>query len=137
MRKDSYALGAALRAAITLSLLCAAWGAVGQAQSNSRVIPSPPPATSGGGRPGPGDPTLLSLPSSAEPFHEDPGMYALRVNARRDEAKKRMSQNAARLLQLTAQLQADLQRGEATEADSKRLDEIAKLAHAVRDQMRQ
>lgn len=48
-----------------------------------------------------------------------------------------MVENAARLLVLTRDLQADLQSREANEADAKRLDEIAKLARTVRDQMRQ
>ncbi len=57
--------------------------------------------------------------------------------ARREDLKRRMVENAARLLVLTRDLQADLQSREANEADAKRLDEIAKLARTVRDQMRQ
>ena len=48
-----------------------------------------------------------------------------------------MEEHATRLLRLTAELKNDLQTREPTEADSKRLDEIAKLAHAVREQMKQ
>ncbi|MGI4757787.1 MAG: hypothetical protein ACRYGF_13160 [Janthinobacterium lividum] len=48
-----------------------------------------------------------------------------------------MVDNTARLLLLTRDLQADLQGREPTEADARRLDEIAKLARTVRDEMRQ
>ncbi|MGI4852559.1 MAG: hypothetical protein ACRYF4_00770 [Janthinobacterium lividum] len=57
--------------------------------------------------------------------------------ARREERKKRMVDNADRLLMMTRDLQTELQSREANPADAKRLDDIAKLARSVRDQMRQ
>lgn len=70
-------------------------------------------------------------------YDEPQNLRVMRQNARRDDIKKRMEENATRLLRLTAELRNDLQTREPTEADSKRLDEIAKLAHAVREQMKQ
>ncbi len=67
----------------------------------------------------------------------DPDFHHRMLTARRDEQKKRMMENASRLLEITRQLDNDLQGHEPTQADAKRLDDIAKLARAVRDQMRQ
>ncbi len=67
----------------------------------------------------------------------DPDFRHRMLTARRDEQKKRMMENASRLLEMTKQFDADLQGREPAQADVKRLDDIAKLARAVRDQMRQ
>ncbi len=67
----------------------------------------------------------------------DPNFSHRQLVARREDLKKRMVENAARLLTLTHDLQTDLQSREATEADARRLDDIAKLARTIRDQMRQ
>lgn len=67
----------------------------------------------------------------------DPNFSHRQMVARREDLKKHMVDNAARLLMLARDLQADLQSREPTEADAKRLEEIAKLARTVRDQMRQ
>ncbi len=67
----------------------------------------------------------------------DPDIHHRMLTARRDELKRHMLENASRLLEMTRQLDADLQGHEPTQADLKRLDDIAKLARAVRDQMRQ
>jgi hypothetical protein len=60
-----------------------------------------------------------------------------REAARKLERKKRMVDSANRLLELTQQLRVELQSREAGPADAKRLDEIAKLARTVKDQMRE
>lgn len=59
------------------------------------------------------------------------------VLSRREEARRRMLVDAARLVTLTRELQADIHLHEADATDAKRLDEITKLARTVRDQMRQ
>jgi len=66
----------------------------------------------------------------------DPTMVHRRDEARKLDRKRRMVDNANRLLALTQQLRADLQGREATPEDQKRLDEIARLARQVKDQMR-
>ena len=107
------------------------------AQSSTRGTSVAPPPSSTSSSPGYTNPNVFSPPSD-DPFREgEASLRVLRQNARRDEIKKRMEQNATRLLQLTAELRNDLQTREATEADGKRLDEIARLAHAVREQMKQ
>lgn len=66
----------------------------------------------------------------------DPSMVHRRDETRKLDRKKRMVDSANRLLALTQQLRADLQGREATPEDQKRLDEIARLARQVKDQMR-
>lgn len=66
----------------------------------------------------------------------DPTLVHRRDETRKLERKKRMVDSANRLLALTQQLRADLQGREATPEDQKRLDEIARLARQVKDQMR-
>jgi hypothetical protein len=66
----------------------------------------------------------------------DPTMVHRREETRKLDRKKRMVDSANRLLALTQQLRADLQGREATPEDQKRLDEIARLARQVKDQMR-
>jgi hypothetical protein len=67
---------------------------------------------------------------------DSPTMVYRRDAARKLERKKRMVDSANRLLQLTQQLRAELATREATPDDAKRLDEIARLARLVKDQMR-
>ena len=67
----------------------------------------------------------------------DPDLRHRMMVSRREEMKRRMVDNASRLLEMSRQLDADLQGHEPTQADARRLDDIAKLARAVRDQMRQ
>jgi hypothetical protein len=59
-----------------------------------------------------------------------------RERARKEERKKRMVDNANRLLELTRQLRAELATRETVPDDARRLDEIARLARLVKDQMR-
>ena len=67
----------------------------------------------------------------------DPDFRHRMLVSRREEMKRHMMENASRLLELSKQLDSDLQGHEPTQADVKRLDDIAKLARTVRDQMRQ
>lgn len=79
-----------------------------------------------------------SMGTRSDQGYEEPQSFrVMRQKARRDEIKKQMEANATRLLRLTAELRNDLLTREPTEADGKRLDDIAKLAHAVREQMKQ
>ena len=78
-----------------------------------------------------------SRPSAADFPTLDPNFSHRQLVARREDLKKHMVDNAARLLMLTHDLQTELQSRPPTESDGKRLDEIAKLARTVRDQMRQ
>lgn len=74
------------------------------------------------------------FPDFDSPDHE---VFAKKMlEARKLERKKRMVDTANRLLVLTKQLQTDLHGREATPDDQKRLDEIARLARVVKDQMR-
>lgn len=80
-----------------------------------------------------------NTPGSALPDMEDADheVFAKKMlEARKVERKKRMVDTANRLLVLTEQLQTDLRGREATPDDQKRLDEIARLARVVKDQMR-
>ena len=111
--------------------LAALWlvtGADAQKGGTAVYVPSAPPVT----RIGPG----ITADTNA-PWSPDPDLRHRMMTARRTELKKHMSDNADRLLHLTRELEADLQQHEPTPADAKRLDEIAKLAHAVREQMKQ
>jgi len=56
--------------------------------------------------------------------------------ARKIQRKKRMVDSANRLLELTQQLQASLREHAPNAEDEKRLEEIARLARRVKDQMR-
>lgn len=67
----------------------------------------------------------------------DPNFSHRQLVARREELKRRMVDTAARILMLTHDLETELETREPVEADAKRLDEIAKLARAVRDGMKQ
>jgi hypothetical protein len=62
-------------------------------------------------------------------------MLARREEARKIERHKRMVDSANRLLQMTQQFQADVKDRPLTPDDERRLDEIAKLARSVKDQM--
>lgn len=124
---------------VALALGWMALAGVLYSQSGSRGTPVVvPPANSSSTRPGYTDPNVFSANMGRDLFRDDdPNMRVMRQNARRDDMKKRMEQNATRLLRLTAELRNDLQTREPTQDDGKRLDEIAKLAHAVREQMKQ
>ena len=122
---------------IALALSCMAMTGGSVSQNTSRGTPAIPPAIPSGSRPGASDPHVFPPGLETDILRDDPSIRVMRQNARRDDMKKRMEQNATRLLRLTAELRNDLQTREPTEADSKRLDEIAKLAHAVREQMKQ
>jgi hypothetical protein len=139
MRFNAHTVRWKITAPVALALGCIASAGVASPQSSTRGTPIAPPTS-----PTSNNSTGYTVPSVFSPAGEDPfregepqSLRVLRLNARRDEIKKRMEQNATRLLQLTAELRNDLQTREPTEADSKRLDEIAKLAHAVREQMKQ
>ena len=108
---------------LALSFALSAGIAACQTQSNSAPPVIPPPGVRNAGSDGMGN--------------YDPNLMHRQLLARRDDAKRRMTVNAARLLDLTQQLHTDLQTHEPTADDSRRLDEIAKLARAVRDGMRQ
>ena len=103
----------------------------GQNSSNPRYTPNP--GTTVQSSVGP----KIAGDSPESPWDADPDLRHRMLTARRNEMKKHMSENAQRLLDLTRELETDLQQHEPTAADSKRLDDIAKLARAVRDQMRQ
>ncbi len=75
--------------------------------------------------------------SSGYLYDVDPDFRHRMLVARRDAVKQRMMNDAAKLLAMSKQLDEELQGHEPTQADLKRLDEIAKLARSVRDQMRQ
>jgi hypothetical protein len=75
-------------------------------------------------------PPIDNFPNNAE-------LRARLENARKVDRKKRMVDNANRLLELSRQYQADLNAGVSSPEDDRRLEEIAKLARAVKDQMRQ
>lgn len=103
--------------------------------SQQRGIPSAPSTTTGQGY----DPAKSGLPmGSVDGGAEDidPGIVHRREEARKLDRKKRMVDSANRLLLLSQQLQADLKGREFTPDDQKKLDEIAKLARQVKDQMR-
>lgn len=88
--------------------------------------------------PAPSAPGIRTNPSPYDRMGSmDPNLMHRQLVARREEARRRMVQNSERLLQLTEQLEADIRTHEPTAEDGKRLDDIAKLARAVRDQMRQ
>ncbi len=112
----------AIFAAVMASLLVAA-----HAQSNGQL-------------PSPTDPALILRSRNAVEPGEDvslsPEMQYRREEARKNDRKKRMVDTANRLLILTQQLQADLEKRPAVPDDMKRLDEIARLARMVKDQMR-
>lgn len=67
----------------------------------------------------------------------DPSLSHRQFVARRQEAHNRMVDNANRLLMLTRELQESVHLHEPTASDARSLDDIAKLARAVRDGMRQ
>ena len=122
-------------------LLTGIFVAVLMLPAHSRAqVPNYPPVNGG---PATANPSPGNLPGMAG-MHggdsmselESPTMIHRREDARKLERKKRMVDNANRLLQLTEQLRAELAAREATPEDAKRLDEIARLARAVKDQMR-
>ena len=105
------------------------------APADPRMDPNTIPSSSGRGT----DPSGISNASpemSMEPNFARETLQR-REAARKVERKKRMVDSANRLLELTQQLRAELATREATPADEKRLDEIAKLARSVKDQMRE
>lgn len=105
------------------------------AVSQQRGTPVPPTSTTGQGY----DPAKIGSPigrTDDDGFAIDPSVMHRREEARKLERKKRMVDSANRLLVLSQQLQADLKGREATPDDQKKLDEIAKLARQVKDQMR-
>ena len=126
---------------VTPVLGCALVAAVAASSQRGTTVVNPPVSASpnaAGNRPGYTDPNLFPSAGGLDLLRgDDQGMRMLRQNARRDEIKKHMEQNATRLLLLSAELRADLQTREPTEADARRLEEIAKLAHTVREQMKQ
>ncbi|MEK6396639.1 MAG: hypothetical protein V4734_01005 [Terriglobus sp.] len=100
-----------------------------------RGTPVPPGTTNGQGY----DPAKSGLPSGMPDdtaLALDPSVIHRREEARKLDRKKRMVDSANRLLVLSQQLQADLKGREATPEDQRKLDEIAKLARQVKDQMR-
>jgi hypothetical protein len=96
---------------------------------------SAPSTTTGQGY----DPAKVGLPIGSiddGALDLDPSVIHRREETRKMERKKRMVDSANRLLVLSQQLQADLKGREATPEDQKKLDEIARLARQVKDQMR-
>lgn len=72
------------------------------------------------------------------PRPDSPEMLERQERGRNTDRKKRIVEDTNRLLQLTVQFRAEAQGHETlTVDDQKKLDEIAKLAHQVRDRMRQ
>ncbi len=69
------------------------------------------------------------------PLPESRMSVAKREAFLKSEQHKHMLENTNRLLLLTQQFQAETHGRQLTAADGKRLDEIAKLAHTVRQQM--
>lgn len=123
---------------VALVLLSAGAVAAGAQARSTGSNNTPYPSTTNTSGRASGDPnaranTGLDYP----PEGLDPSFSHRQMVARRDDLKRRMTENAARLLVLTRALETDLQGREATQEDAKRLDEIAKLAHTVREQMRQ
>jgi hypothetical protein len=105
-----------------------------QAQDRSYPYPMRPDQSSGvGSSTTRGSESPQDLTMSPEFSRET---AARREAARKVERKKRMVDSANRLLALTQQLRAELATREATPDDAKRLDEIARLARLVKDQMR-
>lgn len=117
-----------LRGVLLLSPSCAVLCA--RAQNNT--LPSPSVST--GIRTGDVDVSRASDPSV---FSHDLNLAHRQLVSRREEQHRRMLDNAAKLLTLTRELQESIHLHEPTAGDSRSLDEIAKLARAVRDQMRQ
>lgn len=117
---------------LQLSLfLCTAAPVACHAQVNQ-----PPPTYDRGNS----DPFKPGRPTDAANHDDDESMKFLQhrmAESRKLDRKRRMVDTANRLLALTKQLQDDLQGREATPEDGKRLDEIARLARQVKDQMRQ
>jgi hypothetical protein len=104
-----------------------------------------PPNLQNSQRPGMGGPSITRGNPSSNPMSPmDSSMppelsrqaAIYREAARKLERKKRMVDTANRLLELTQQLHAQVERGVSTPEDAKRLDDIAKLARSVKDQMR-
>jgi len=96
---------------------------------------STPSTTTGQGY----DPAKIGIPMGSTDegaLDLDPSVIRRREEARKLDRKKRMVDSANRLLVLSQQLQADLKGREATPEDQRKLDEIAKLARQVKDQMR-
>ncbi|WP_198137498.1 hypothetical protein [Terriglobus sp. TAA 43] len=117
-------------------LLLASFVTLPAAAQSSSPNPSP---TSGGRVPSGDSSSDIHMPlgtASDSDTGIDPALIRRREEARKLDRKKRMVDNANRLLALTQQLRADLQGREATPEDQKRLDEIARLARQVKDQMR-
>lgn len=104
-------------------------------RSGTTGTTSTPSTTTGQGY----DPAKVGLPMGSidgSALDLDPSVIHRREEARKLDRKKRMVDNANRLLVLSQQLQADLKGREATPEDQRKLDEIAKLARQVKDQMR-
>lgn len=102
--------------------------------NNNRNVPGTPPTVYN-----PANPVNGGLPRDTmdeNGIELDPTLVHRRDEIRKLDRKKRMVDSANRLLALTQQLRADLQGREATPEDQKRLDEIARLARQVKDQMR-
>ena len=102
--------------------------------NNNRNVPGTPPTVYN-----PTNPVNGGLPRDTmdeNGIELDPTLVHRRDEIRKLDRKKRMVDSANRLLALTQQLRADLQGREATPEDQKRLDEIARLARQVKDQMR-
>lgn len=129
-----------LELAHCLALLMLALSPAMHAQSKGGSTPLPPPSMgtqSNAPAPNRGDmPSFPGLDHNGFPGG-DPNFMHRQMTARREELHRRMVDNAARLVALTRELQEDVHLHEANEADAKRLDDISKLARAVRDQMRQ
>jgi hypothetical protein len=66
---------------------------------------------------------------------DSPEIQARIQNARRNDQRKRLVDNANRLVDMTRQLRRELQTRPANAEDEKRLDEISRLARSVKDQM--
>jgi hypothetical protein len=130
---DASGLKVTVRVALACLCICVAATAHGQSSNSTRGTSSTVSPVPNGS----GTYSGAGMPSVDQGYEEPKSFRILRQNARRDEIKRNMAENATRLLRLTAELRNELQTREPTEADSKRLDEIAKLAHAVREQMKQ
>jgi len=87
---------------------------------------------------GPVDPNVINMPSRElmTDSMESPMLTARREALRKVERKKHRESDAKKLLMLTEQFHTEtMGREELTDADVKRLDEIAKLARSVKELM--
>jgi hypothetical protein len=117
---------------IGLLTACALWTVQAQQQpKSSQTTPTYNPTYNPNVNPN----QTTNVDRMGMPMPESGISVARREAFLKSEQHKRMVESTNRLLLLTQQFQADTHGRELTAADSKRLDEIAKLAHTVRQQM--